>query len=292
MIFRKSPQYLALFFIAVFLTACAGGGSSGSSSGPSPFTSWSSVAPNVATPLVGSSTTATGSNSSASYSASGNVTFNSSRNFTAISMTTGAGTGASFSISAGDTISQGMGNGTVFASNKQGVGAIVTNPYDAAFEYQTFGTWGAYAGSPQPSAINSVSLGSATPVTGMPATGAANFSGFASGIYYQGAGGYFTTANMNAGVDFGARTIAFSTNNTLVSGSIGGGVVEAPTLNMTGFATYATGTSKFSGTVSTANGMIGGMSGQFFGPNANEIGGTYNATGSQGYTAGGFGGKR
>ena len=285
------PILLAMVSI---IAGCAGGGggSSGSSASTTPFTAWSAVAPNTATALSGSSTTATSSSSSASYGASGNVTFDSSRNFTAISMTAGSGAGASFSTGSGDTISQGMGNGTVFAVNKQGIGAISTNPYDAAFEYQTFGAWGAYAGGPQPANANAVSLGSATPVTGMPATGSVNFVGFASGLYYQGAGGYFTTANMNAGVDFAARTVAFNTSNTIATGSANGAVVAAPSLNMTGYGNYSTGTSKFSGTLSTANGMIGNMTGQFYGPNANEIGGTYYATGSQGYTVGGFGGKR
>jgi hypothetical protein len=284
-----------LYFLIVFsliLSACAGGGGGGTSSGVSPFTAWSAVAPNTATPLSGSSTTGSSSSSSSSYSASGNVTFDSSRNFTAISLTSGSGATASFSSTSGDTISQGMGNGTVFAVNKQGIGAIVTNPYDATFEYQTFGAWGAYAGGPQPSNANAVSLGSITPVTGMPATGMVNFAGFASGLYYQGTGGYFTTANMSAGVDFAARTVALTTSNTFVTGSVNGALVPASSLNMTGYGTYATGTSRFAGTLSTANGMIGTMTGQFYGPNANEIGGTYYATGSQGYTVGGFGGKR
>lgn len=277
---------------SLILSACAGGGGGSSSSGVSPFTAWSAVAPNTATPLSGSSTTGASTSSSASYGASGNVTFDSSRNFTAISLTSGSGSTASFSSIAGDTISQGMGNGTVFAVNKQGVGAVITNPYDAAFEYQTFGAWGAFAGGPQPSNANAVSLGSATPVTGMPATGTGNFAGYASGLFYQGSAGYFTTANMSAAVDFAARTIALNTSNTVVTGSVNGALVPASSLNMTGYGTYATGTSKFAGTLSTANGMIGTMTGQFYGPNANEIGGTYYATGSQGYTVGGFGGKR
>lgn len=293
MLTRVKNLHLVVLAFAGLITGCAGGGSSsGSSASSSPFTAWSAVAPNTATSLVGSSTTGSSTTSSVSYGASGNVTFDSSRNFTAISMTSGSGSGASFSTGSGDTISQGMGNGTVFAVNKQGIGAIVTNPYDAAFEYQTFGAWGAYAGGPQPSTASAVSLGSATPVTGMPATGTGNFSGFASGLYYQGAGGYFTTANMNAGVDFAARTVAFSTSNTVATGSVTGAVVSTPSLNMTGYGNYSAGTSKFAGTVSTANGMIGSITGQFYGPNANEIGGTYYATGSQGYAVGGFGGKR
>ena len=208
-------------------------------------------------------------------------------------MTSSTGSGASFNASSGDSFYQGIGNGTVFAVNKQGVGAIVVNPYDAAFEYQTFGAWGSYANGPQPSNASAASLGSATSVTGMPSTGSAIFTGYSAGMYYQGAAGYFTAANMSAGVDFAARTIALNTTNTVVTGAVTGAAsIQSPTLNMTGYGTYASGTSRFSGSLTTANGMIGTMTGQFYGPNANEIGGTYFATGSQGYTVGGFGGKR
>lgn len=277
----KCKHLFSLTFIFL-LSACAGGGGdSGSSSGTSPFTAWSSVAANKATPLTGAS------------GATGNITFGSSRNISAISMNSGTGAGATFSAAAGDTFYQGIGNGTIFAVNKQNVGAVVVNPYDAGFEYQTFGAWGSYADGPKPTNTNAVSLGSVTTVTGMPATGSANFAGYAAGFFYQGAAGYFTTANMNAGVDFAARTIAFSTNSTLVSGAAtGAATVANPSLNMTGFGTYASGTSKFNGNVSTENGMIGTMSGQFYGPNANEIGGTYSVNGSQGTAIGGFGGKR
>lgn len=276
----KNTHLISLASVCL-LSACAGGGGDSGSSGTSPFTAWSAVAPNKATPLTGAS------------GATGNVTFGSSRNFTAVSMNAGAGAGATFSAASGDTFYQGIGNGTVFAVNKQSVGAVVVNPYDAGFEYQTFGAWGAYADGPKPTSTNAVSLGSATSVTGMPATGSANFAGYAAGFFYQGATGYFTTANMSAGVDFAARTIAFSTSNTLATGAAtGAATVVSPSLNMTGFGTYAAGTSRFSGNVAAANGMIGTMSGQFYGPNANEIGGTYSVTGSQGTAVGGFGGKR
>ena len=290
----KKIHLLSMLTLLAMLTACAGGGgSSSSSSGTSPFTAWSAVAPNTSIQLSGSSTTVVAAGSTAGYGATGNFTFDTARNLTTISMTSSTGAGASFNASSGDSFYQGIGNGTVFAVNKQGIGAVVVNPYDAAFEYQTFGAWGSYANGPQPSNASAVSLGSATSVTGMPSTGSATFNGFSAGMYYQGAAGYFTAANMSAGVDFAARTIALNTTNTVVTGAVTGAAsIQSPSLNMTGYGTYASGTSRFSGSLTTANGMIGTMTGQFYGPNANEIGGTYFATGSQGYTVGGFGGKR
>jgi len=222
MLVRCNNGYFAVFSACILLSACAGGGSSSSSGATSGFSAWSAVTPNSAISLSGSSTSVTGlgSGSTSSYGASGNFTFDNGRNFTAVSMTSGTGAGATFNANAGDQFYQGIGNGTIFAVNKQGVGAVITNPYDAAFEYQTFGAWGAYASGPQPSNANAVSLGSATSVTGMPSTGSVTFNGFSAGLYYQGAAGYFTAANMSAGVDFAARTIAFNTTNTVVTGAL------------------------------------------------------------------------
>ena len=48
-----------------------------------------------------------------------------------------------------------------------------------------------------------------------------------------------------------------------------------------------------SGTVTTVNGMSGNANGKFYGPTANEVGGTYAVSGSGlGSFVGGFGGKR
>ena len=44
--------------------------------------------------------------------------------------------------------------------------------------------------------------------------------------------------------------------------------------------------------VTSANGMTGSLSGRYYGPNAEEVGGVYNLGGTAGTMMGGFGGKR
>ena len=69
------------------------------------------------------------------------------------------------------------------------------------------------------------------------------------------------------------------------------GLILIPSLNMTGTLTYAAGSNAFSGTVS-ASGLSGQVKGQFYGPAATEIGGTFAVKGSGVTTyAGAFGAK-
>jgi hypothetical protein len=64
-------------------------------------------------------------------------------------------------------------------------------------------------------------------------------------------------------------------------------------LNMTGTLNYSPGSNQFSGAVSTAGGMTGTAQGRFFGPAAEEIGGTFSVTGPGVQSYGGaFGGAR
>jgi hypothetical protein len=100
---------------------------------------------------------------------------------------------------------------------------------------------------------------------------------------------------MTAVVDFQSRNIAFSTTNTVLTGSSS---TLPSNLDLTGNWSYGTGTSEFSGTVSTtpAGNLSGSATGRFYGPNAEEIGGVYSLTsntmGDRSTMIGGFGGKR
>ncbi len=52
-------------------------------------------------------------------------------------------------------------------------------------------------------------------------------------------------------------------------------VSEAPTYNMSGTLNYAAGSNAISGTVTTGTGLTGTVTANFFGPAAQEIGGTF-----------------
>jgi hypothetical protein len=163
-----------------------------------------------------------------------------------------------------------------------------------AWNYQTFGYW-LTDGSTTANVAGAISFGNPTSPGNVPIAGTATYTGLSGGSYVDAAGNLSQqTATMSAGVDFGARTINFSTTGSAIRpwGSTAA-PTAAPQLNMSGpTLTYAAGTNQFSGNVSTS-GMNGTATGRFYGPAANEIGGTYTLTnGAIESMTGAFGGKR
>jgi hypothetical protein len=289
---------IALVFAPILISACAGGSSSSSSGSASvnSFTSWSAtIAANAPVSFTGGSTstmaldgtsTQTDADGTAILALGGNGIFSS------ISASTPTNSVA-FSAANGDTLQSGFFQTSTIALNKaETTIGVFTNPTYYGFEYQTYGAWGSYGNATGPA--NAISVGSATPVTGIPATGSYVFSGGASGYYTDPTKfAYVTNANMTATVSFDARTVSFNTTGTTVSGSPSGSVIAAPDLNLAGTLSIASGTNKIAGTVTTAGGMTGNANGKFYGPTANEVGGTYAVSGSNlGSFVGGFGGKR
>lgn len=315
---------LGLSIAALTLTACAGGGGGGSSSGGgvtvTPFTSWSAIQPNSTVRATGglstyfdysssgvgalaSTTTASFTGTYGSVQSDGYVYLQSA---TISSGTSSSNPSVTFDKAAGDTISvatngalAGVATGMIKADGS--AVAIAAEPQALGWNYQTYGIWvsgdtAGYAGA--------VSVGSPTAVTGIPSTGTGNFSGNASGFYLNSAGTdiYFTTANMTATTNFATRSIAFSTSGTTISTNLTSFVAPSTygigNLNMTGTLTYAAGSNSISGAVTasgaSANSLTGTANGKFFGPSANEIGGTYGLynAGTSERLIGGFGGKR
>jgi hypothetical protein len=64
------------------------------------------------------------------------------------------------------------------------------------------------------------------------------------------------------------------------------------TTPITAIMTYAAGSNRFSGNFQAGTAMTGTGSGWFYGPAANELGGTFFISGTGGKLIGGFGGKR
>lgn len=94
---------------------------------------------------------------------------------------------------------------------------------------------------------------------------------------------------MKADVNFGSRSVLFSTASTKIAGTPNAG------FDLSGTMTYAQGVNAFSGAVRSVNGQLAGKgTGRFFGPAAQEIGGVYSLHGQNVFMGmiGGFGGKR
>jgi hypothetical protein len=82
------------------------------------------------------------------------------------------------------------------------------------------------------------------------------------------------------------NTSGGSFTNTLTN------LTQAATVPMTATMTYGAGSNSISGTFRLGNFMSGTGSGWFYGPAAQELGGTFFISGSAGKMIGGFGGKR
>jgi hypothetical protein len=169
--------------------------------------------------------------------------------------------------------------------------AVFANPTYSGYEYQTFGAWGAYGNG---GASGAISVGNVTPLTGLPSSGTGAFVGGSSGYYIDPSNNAFlVNASMTVNVDFAGRVATFSTSNSAMTGGPAGSAIGNSNLDLAGNLSYGAGSTKLTGTVTTTSGMTGPANGKFYGPVANEIGGTYAVSGSGiGSMVGGFGGKR
>ena len=93
-----------------------------------------------------------------------------------------------------------------------------------------------------------------------------------------------TESDVEAVVDFATRSINFMTTGTELSNHLSDPIGLSDTirnftdrldLDMTGTLTYDQGSNHFTGTVTTVGGFTGTANGLFYGPAAEEIGGTF-----------------
>lgn len=292
----------------VGLTACGGGGGGGVGVTTTPFTSWGAVS-------AGSTIVAIGDSQQGTYSWSpgtGKVTAvsiapqQSGATFTeSFSSSTGLAQTVRFQTASGTDITFTRGVDTfgvlninsyfwaIISPNLSNQSyAIMADPGQIGWNYQSFGIWTTGAGSGS-GTFGAASVGSATPAGSIPTSGTATYSGYAGGRHVASDGTYYyTLAAMSTSANFATRQLSFATPFTeetpdLVS------TFDASSLNMSGTLSYAPGSNQFTGSVSTVGGMTGSATGRFYGPSAEEIGGTFSATGAglQSY-GGAFGGKR
>lgn len=293
------------------LTACGGGGG-GASGGvgvtvtPN-FTSWSAVAP-------GSTVVAAGDSQQGTYSINlgtdkvtattvgvqqSGATFTESFSATApflaqtVRFQTASGADISFNRGADMFFSLIIDNDFWGIESADGTKfALMADPVENGWEYQSFGVWTTGVGTGS-GTHGAASVGSPTPAGSIPTSGFFTYIGIAGGRHVTSDGSYyFTLATMNTTVNFATRQLGFTTSITLETPNL---FTSTPnnSLNMNGALSYVAGSNQFSGVVSTAGGMTGTAKGRFYGPAAQEIGGTFSVTGAgvQAY-GGAFGGVR
>ena len=284
----------ALSFSLLYLAGCGGGGNDGIT--VVDFTRLSNIPSNGVTKFGGTSR-------SASYAAdgAGKVTSVSSisgpnaatadlktKNGEPIAISINApGASVSFDSENGDTFDSDGTTTAVFSANEQDALVIVDNQ-KGAFEYQTFGAWltGRGTGSGN---IGVGSFGARTTSGAIP-SGNATYDGISAGVLRDSDGTPFlTTSDVTVTTDFSTAEIT-SASTTVVN------LNTAAASQMPGIDFTGSGPVKGSGFNASVDNpdmsMSGDANGLFYGPGAQEVGGTFGLDGSDKTYVGSFGAKK
>ena len=176
---------------------------------------------------------------------------------------------------------------------------VLANPYKLNFDYQTFGTW-ATGGGTGSGEVGGLSNGFRTLHSSIPTSGVATYTGEAGGRWVEKvdvSGDYgWIKADLTATANFSNRQISVATSNSVridqKGRTDGAGFNSAYDFN--GTLSYNDVNNHFQGNISNGGDLTGTAQGQFYGPNAEEMGGVFSLD-SDGTIAGymgGFGAKR
>ena len=188
-----------------------------------------------------------------------------------------------------------MDNETDSANNSDDAtyAILYSNPYDHGLDYNSYGIWfklSTETASGYTYDLGTVSSGVKTDAANMPTTGSASYSGSHISHYYgpiDGVNGglaseYVVAGTVSMDVDFtGDRAISFATTVSNVeddetsSELTGADLTSAQTTLATSGALSINGSS-FTGSVTADGGfLVGSVTGQFYGPAAEEAGGVF-----------------
>ena len=304
---------IVLLSVSLVLSACGGGGGGGGTvpaGTPVPtFTRWSDVLPGSTVQVHGLGQQVTGTTSASGeqfiandpspvtdgYSAV--LTFDSARKLTGVALTTPATLvkfdGAEFADLA---LSPGKFVGATSSTSV----AIMAKAIELDWEYQTFGVWQTGLNTTSQT-FGAMSVGNSAG-TAIPGSGTATFTGHVAGTYVNPNGlGYTALGTLNVVANFAGNSLAFTgTTNTLHPNQITTPVVpNIDFLNFTGTANYNPSINSFTvpltttGNYNNTGTLAGSTTGQFYGPNAEELGGVFFLKGSGSETyAGAYGAKQ
>jgi hypothetical protein len=317
----KASHFLTL---SVLLSGCGGGGSSSAPASPDPTVNYTPQAfvnmdsiqngttvrfsgPSVQTDLTVNPGVAVTNlyNVGDTGNSTVDVTYDFNGRIIKLDLNHSLGTNLVFEGSAGDAVADAstvLGSefeGILFATGdsgaKFGMAADGKNA-DIDFNYQTFGVWEKGRGTTSGEVV-ATSVGVTT--VNVPASGSATFSGWTGGAFLDTAGeyDYLTASELTAVADFSARSVSITSENTVMYNMIAERLTTDPNagaaLDFTGTLTYSANSNSLSGSMTTTGGPTGTMTASFYGPNAEEIGGTFHGTGT-GFElfTGSFGAKR
>lgn len=289
--------------ITGMLAACSGGsgpsdGPTFGTSGPVPFTSFSDLPDTGEVRLSGEAiqaplTIATNGDvsigPSAGTASATAIIETESGGLVAVTLDR-AGNQVVFDSRTGDTFLL-VGGTLVATAQDNSSTALVADANGSTFEYQTFGSW--FTGLTGTSGtVNAATYGARTPDTGMPAGGSptATFTGASSGAAQLADGtAYSTVSDFTVTTDFTNATITSANTEGADLNSTVTALGPLPDLDFSG--TGPVSGSRFTAPVTGTNSptLSGSARGQFYGPGAEEVGGTFSATDGAARYIGAFG---
>lgn len=167
---------------------------------------------------------------------------------------------------------------------------------DPNLSYSAYGVWLNTPATGTALQTGAYSVGQWTPAANVPTTGTASYSGSTVGLLVQPSGGYVLSGDASLTANFAAMTVAGSLTNMKAINN-GTGVSSAwdnmaMSANISGNGYNGSIASSSTSTL-TPGALNGAVSGHFYGPHAEETGGTWWATdGSSTAAVGSFGAKK
>lgn len=182
-------------------------------------------------------------------------------------------------------------NVNINAESRDG-SVIYIDPIKAGFEYQTFGVW-SKTESGTTASWGAASFGRRTEATDMPSGGAATYEADGLGLAVDGSRPYLTNSNIEISTANYANVDITSSNThkTLIPTDGSPQVAERDSsLDFQG--TGSVSGSEFRMNIQDSGSRLGEAVGLFYGPSAEEVGGTYNIRFGNFSHIGSFGGKK
>ena len=191
---------------------------------------------------------------------------------------------------------------TTYATDKNGF-VIALNEVEYGFNHVGAGFWSFTTNCPTSGCnknfgtingyIGAGAYGYQTPGSNIPTSGSKSFSGYTLGGYVnEGGRSYLTSSGFSANTNFATRSINISTYGTFARDSIADTLADHSNLNWSGTMSYSPGNNNITGTGSTTGyGLTGSLKANFFGPTANEFGGSWAFTNGNQRYIGAFAGK-
>ncbi|MEM9475490.1 MAG: transferrin-binding protein-like solute binding protein [Pseudomonadota bacterium] len=275
---------------ALALSACGGGGGGGST--VVPFTSVSDLPDNGTVVINGSGVTASYTSDLGTGVTSISAPTTSDDATTRIRIVNGvaqdfsvSAPGSSAAFDLGTAVGGNLAGERFLVLSQDGQTAYISENVMPVYEYQTYGTWitGLGTGS---GTVGVGSFGAETNATALPAN--ATYTGTGTGYALDDADqSFITDFEVSATTDF--STITITSSNTVTENLVTADVVADPAYDFTGSGPVSG--NGFTASIASTN-TSGTATGSFFGPNAEEFGGTFDTSGPSGHVhIGSFGGQ-